>query len=82
MAKRAGCETKAYKFAIIFNLKSDFIDSIKSVLKRTMLPHGGSPAFGIQPAYDIQPALDNSWELVVVVTGLNATGRNEALSAL
>ena len=47
MAKRAGCETKAYKFEIIFNLKSDSIDSIKSVLKRTMLPHGGSPAFGI-----------------------------------
>ena len=81
MTNKAGRETYAYKFEVVFDFKPDSLDSIKSVLKRTMLPHGGSPAFGIQPAYDIQPALDNSWELVVVVTGLNPTGRNEALSA-
>ena len=76
LAERAGCETNGYAFQVLFELNSGSVDSVKTMLRKSMHRNGGSPAFGFVPVRD------NLWKLVGVVTGLNATGLDESLSTL
>ena len=75
LAERTGSETDGYSFETLLEYQSGTVESVKVMLRKTMHRHGGSPAFGFVPVRD------NLWKVAVVVTGLNASGRDEALSA-